>query len=326
MENLRATSETAQVWSVISYHPFLPLILSLVGDFIPWLSDHCIIKGKIEFKSPFSEDITHEKMTDTHPGFLWNENSLESYRKNLTSEDAKGKVKTLMNASQLNVVELAAGICELVIDTATSAGTKTKKTFELDRNEQPWFDKECKLEKEKLNGLAKKLCKSPTDKNARSLLFDTKKNFKRIVLAKKRRHRKNLVRQLQDNSKDRTLKEHWKLFRKISPKNSSDPRQPSMRDFQKYFEKLSKSNREQDIPSLSQENGPLDYEISSSELTKASSKLRQGKAHGLDIICNEMISPLIDSYPKLVLKLFNRILRTSDVIPEWITGLIVPIF
>ena len=299
----------------------------IVGDFIPWLSDHCIIKSKIKFRSKYPKNVIDEKLMDTHPGFVWNENSLESYRKNLSSEGVKGKVQTLMMAGSLNVAELAAGICDLMIDTAKSSGTKTKKSFnELNKNEQPWFDKECKLEKEKLNGLAKKVRKSPTDNNARSLLFDTKKNFKRIVLAKKRRHRKKLVCQLQDNSTDRTLKEHWKLFRKISPKNISDPRQPSMRDFQKYFEKLSKSSRAQNIPSLSQEIGPLDQEISPSELAKAGSKLKQGKAHGLDIICNEMIAPLINNYPRLVLKLFNKILMTSDTIPEWVTGLIVPIF
>ena len=67
-----------------------------------------------------------------------------------------------------------------------------------------------------------------------------------------------------------------------------------MRDFQKYFKKLSKSSGTQDIPSPSQENGPLDYEISSSELAKDSSRLKQGKARGFDMICNEMISPMID--------------------------------
>ena len=38
-----------------------------------------------------------------------------------------------------------------------------------------------------------------------------------------------------------------------------------------------------------------------------------------------MIVPLIDHHPKLILTLFNKILKSGEVIPNWITGLIVPI-
>ena len=97
---------------------------------------------------------------------------------------------------------------------------------------EPWFDKECKHAKEDLNSLAKKLAKSPLDKNARSQVFEAKKNFKKIILAKKRRHRKILVDELQNKQQMRNSKEYWKLFRKISPKSKSDPRQPSINEFQ----------------------------------------------------------------------------------------------
>ena len=89
-----------------------------------------------------------------------------------------------------------------------------------------------------------------------------------------------------------------------------------MTDFRTYFKKLSHSNRAQDIPPLCQDGGPLDFIISAEELAFAGSKLKRGKAHGMDIVCNEMIVPLIDNYPTLVLKLFNSILNTSDVIPD----------
>ena len=50
----------------------------IVGDFIPWLSDHCIIKSKIKFRSKYPKNVIDEKLMDTHPRFVWNENSLES--------------------------------------------------------------------------------------------------------------------------------------------------------------------------------------------------------------------------------------------------------
>ena len=73
-----------------------------------------------------------------------------------------------------------------------------------------------------------------------------------------------------------------------------------MTDFRNYFEKLSHSNRAQDTPSLSQENGPLDFLISVKELLDASKRLKFGKANGMDIVCNEMIVLLVDTHPKFV--------------------------
>ena len=152
-----------------------------------------------------------------------------------------------------------------------------------------------------------------------------KKKFKRIVLAKKRRHRNKLVSDLQTDKQERNIKQYWKTFRKLSPKCKSDPRLPSIIEFRNYFEKLSKAKRTPNIPTPCENEGPLDYEISREELEAAGGKLKQGKAHGMDVLCNEMIIPLIEKYPRLILKLFNKILHTSDVIPDWLTGIIVPI-
>ena len=54
-------------------------------------------------------------------------------------------------------------------------------------------------------------------------------------------------------------------------------------------------------------------------------KVGLGKAFGFDNICNEMIRPLVEVYPELVLKLFNEVLRTGKSVTDWGVGLIVPI-
>ena len=86
-----------------------------------------------------------------------------------------------------------------------------------------------------------------------------------------------------------------------------------MTDFHKYFEKLSFSPRTQNIPPPCQQNGPLDFSVSTEELIDARNRL---KSYGIDLACNEMLIPLIDSHPDLILKLFNRILQTSEIIPD----------
>ena len=226
-----------------------------------------------------------------------------------------------------STTDLASSICEFMLEVVSSAGVKAKKGFrDGEKTNEPWFDLECKTEKERLRNLSKYLTKNPSDENTRSQISDAKKNFRRMILAKKRRHRTVLVDKMQHEKYERNLKEHWKLFRKISPKSKSDQKQPSMTEFLRYFEKLSFSARTQNIPPPCQQNGPLDFSISTEELTDARNRLKLGKSHGTDLACNEMLIPLIDTHPDLVLKLFNKILQTSEIIPDWVIGLIVPIY
>ena len=50
-----------------------------------------------------------------------------------------------------------------------------------------------------------------------------------------------------------------------------------------------------------------------------------GKATGVDGTSNEAVSVLVEAYPELVLKLFNKILDSGEVVPDWLVGMIVPI-
>ena len=62
------------------------------------------------------------------------------------------------------------------------------------------------------------------------------------------------------------------------------------------------------------------------ELENASKILKPGKAVGFDNVNNEMILCLMNTYPNVILKLFNTILLYGEVIPEWLIGIIVPIY
>ena len=176
--------------------------------------------------------------------------------------------------------------------------------------------KSAKKTKHKLNILGENLKLAPGDQTTRVALFDQKRNFRKIALAKKRRYKKN-----EGNQKD-----FWKILKKISPKSKSDPIHPSSIEFVKHFERVFNTKSTQDIPPESIEKGPLDYTISVKELEEASRKLKPGKACGIDNVCNEMIISLVDTHPNIVLRLFNEILQSGEVIPEWLMGIIVPIY
>ena len=125
--------------------------------------------------------------------------------------------------------------------------------------------------------------------------------------------------------KNGSPKQFWNLFRKLSPNKESSTGGIYPDSFGTFFKTLLTSKDGINIPEDSNTNGELDYEITLKQLKEASPILKPGKSNGIDIICNEMIQPLLSQYPEVVRLLFNLILKSGVIIPEWIVGLIVPI-
>ena len=296
-----------------------------VGNFIPWLSDHCLIKTIIDFGDvSLRKEIEQMNPKDLHPGWVWNEADREIFTENLTLSYFKEKFEALEESTDLTPTELAKEIKILLLENVKTSKIRQKKIANSDSD--PWFDSECKRKKENIGRLGNKIKRSPTDQSLRMELSGVKKEFKRTVLQKKRRYKDKMFSILESKREDGTPKEFWNIFKKISPKCKKDSVQPSMKKFFDYFKTLSKSSRALTVPPLSLVEGPLDYEIIDEELEFAAKKLKFGKASGYDNNCNEMIMALIKTYPKILLKLFNDIMQSSEVIPEWALGMIVPIY
>ena len=73
--------------------------------------------------------------------------------------------------------------------------------------------------------------------------------------------------------------------------------------------------------------GALDYPIDLEELKKATKILKSGKGTGIDIIRNEMLVPLVDLHPQLVLRAFNGILEehSTTLCKDWLHSLVLAI-
>ena len=119
-------------------------------------------------------------------------------------------------------------------------------------------------------------------------------------------------------------KEFWGLLRKFSNKKT-EAIHLSHQNLSDHFKSTLNTNTDVHLPPDSTEEGPLDYYVTLEELEYASDILKPGKAFGYDNISNEMIACLVKTYPEVVLKLFNSLLKSSAIIPEWVVGIIVPI-
>ncbi len=298
-----------------------------VGNYIPWLSDHCAIKTN--FLCNINLGIGEESVEEhnkIHPGFIWDNISIDNFKENLKKLSNEVKIKSWLNVPNPDPSVLAENIKNILWNNALMSNLKPKDSRGGEKKQSaPWFDKECTDAKDKISELGKKLESNPSDQTLRNSVFASKKYFRKILLAKKRRHHRNMIYDLELKKSEGRAKEFWKTLRKISPKNKHDTVQPTMTEFMHYFEKLSTSDRTQNTPNSSDTNGPLDFLITLVELQKMSKNLRKGKAHGYDNISNEMIRILVEVYPEIVLKLFNAILKSGKSISDWAIGMIVPI-
>ena len=295
-----------------------------VGQYVPWLSDHCLINSTLDLGDvSLRNEIEQMNPTDLHPGWVWNESDRESFTENLSNAYFREKFEAL-EESTLDPKDLAKKIKLLLLENIKTSHIREKKKH-TDSNSKPWFDSECTRKKEGISHLGKKIRKSPEDKSLRTLLSIEKKEFKRIIAIKKLRHKQKFLQIMDSKRNDGTPKEFWNIFKKLSPKCKKDPVQPSMKKFYDYFKDLSKSPRALTLPPISNTEGPLDYEMVIDELEYAAKKLKYGKSCGVDNNSNEMILALVKTYPKILLKLFNAILMSSEVIPDWAMGMIVPI-
>ena len=118
----------------------------------------------------------------------------------------------------------------------------------------------------------------------------------------------------------------WKLLKKLSDKQPKTSSFVSHSYLTNHFKTLLNSKEKVEMPPKSTQPCQLDNEITLEELEEcAKGSLPAGKGVGADNLNNEMIACLVETYPQLVLKLFNAILKSGEIMPEWVISYIVPI-
>lgn len=296
-----------------------------IGEYLPWLSDHCPTHATIllkEYKIQIIEQT--QNLTRVIPGFVWDENAKNIYAEGLKSIEIKRQIEKLINDDNITSHTLITEINNILLKNAVKSKLKKKKMqVKYDHFPAAWFDYECENVKQKIREVSRNLRKQPHDPCIRKELFNQKRIFKKLVKRKKYQYKCKELAKMSKMKTEKNQKEFWKLLKKISP-NKSEFSGISPGVFAKHFESILSTSAETNICGDGV-TGPLDYTITHEELRNAAHILKPGKATGIDRISNEMISCLFTNYPDIIIKLLNSIMRTNDIIPEWVLGVIVPI-
>ena len=188
-----------------------------IGDYIPWLSDHCPINTTISFSSPKNITKTTTKLTAREQGFKWDPNIKNKFEEILVSEEMNNKINNLLDKK--NPLDLVKTLKGIILETARKCKlSKTKPS--LKKATQPWFDKECNDAKNAIRGIGKQLKKSPGDNEIRNSLFEQKKNLKKLTIKKKNSYKNSIINEMSQSTENNNPKKFWKLLNKLTNKKS----------------------------------------------------------------------------------------------------------
>ena len=96
-----------------------------VGNFVPWLSDHCPLHITICINKPLVRNVSiEEAMADVPPGFMWNENTKNAFAEGLTSILMKQKMRILEENNDISPVALVAEIKSILLSNAVDCKLK----------------------------------------------------------------------------------------------------------------------------------------------------------------------------------------------------------
>ena len=140
------------------------------------------------------------------------------------------------------------------------------------------------------------------------------------------KHSTSIVNEMCGDLSNGEQKRYWRLLRKLE----------GDRDGQKYIPDIALVNHFKELLQVDGTNltnmpavnnaGRLDFPVTEEELKFATKILKAGKGTGIDTLRNEMLRPLVELYPQLIIKTFNDIItQEKNLCKDWLHSLITAI-
>ena len=309
-------------YALSTYSMFHKIEYLAVGNYIPWISDHCALHIRLNFSVP-KKLATPVKDTknEIYKSFYWDENSNVKFNRGL--EKCENELEQIMNVPVNNTRTISTLFTNMVYKITKMENIKLK--IKRKPTNQKWFDNECIKEKQKIKHIGKCVKKEPENIRLREGLNDSKRIFRKLTNVKKGKYRENLVKTMHLSKGEG--KKFWKSLDKLDfSKNMNDyVDKISIDSWREHFNSIYCDEQEPIYPPDCNDEGPLDHEITMEELIEASYVLKNDKSCGIDMISNEILKCILQKRPHILLKLYNSALENNIAPPDWITAIISPI-
>lgn len=239
--------------------------------------------------------------------------------------------------SQGKMDELVADLNSIILEPAKNAGlckkVSKKSTKPRENPRQPWFDSDCEKSRKIFFEAKNDIWKTENQEEkmrCQDKMKQKGKGYKQLCSKTQKAYFRELHKNLRVLKRNNT-KEYWKILKASDEYQKKSPK-VLLEDCEKHFKNLNTKNSESDIPDFDPRNidinanPELNRDFTFEEIMKNIKGLKNNKSEGGDYIKNEYLKNCPENVVKLLVILFNLILKSSYVPLEWCIGLIVPIF
>ena len=166
-----------------------------IGNYIPWISDHCALHLKLNILSQNKPTTQrHISKHEIYNSFHWNRNSSENF--NLGLDRCANDLEQIMNLPDDDTQNIGTLFTKVIYKITEMGKIEKKKTRNL--LNPKWFDKECTEAKNDLKRMGKGIKDEPNNVNLRENISKSKRLFKNLV-KKKRRYKEDILKNMHLN-------------------------------------------------------------------------------------------------------------------------------
>ncbi len=297
-----------------------------VGEFLPWLSDHCPLYFTIELCGVIQRDTQGRGVgrTEAPKQYIWSNDSKQNFLNTLKTAEFQTKLGECFGTDHSdpnNPVNYITGVLN-----AAAEKCKTRFVRRRSHDDPPWFDGSCRDLKESIRSLGRKVRRDPKNNTSRAELFAAKKELKKMVKSNKMAYKNQLMDDLKQSKND--SKKFWKLLDKFERKTDDTVFKRGITDqrWVSHFKSIFQNTEgDRPLPGNTAEFGVLDGDVSLEELKLGAYVLRLGKTPGFDRVSNEMLLCLLEVNPEILQRLFSSILHNPCAIQKWSISMINPL-
>ena len=122
-----------------------------VGEYAPWLSDHCPIYTRLKLKDLNEDGMSKTEPRDVEPSYIFDETAKSNFLNELKSDLNTQKFAEILENNDLSAINIGASIKTIIFESAAKSNIKKrKKQKEDDQRSSPWFDGACENAKNRV--------------------------------------------------------------------------------------------------------------------------------------------------------------------------------
>ena len=312
-------------YAIVPTDLFDNISLFKVGNYVPFLSDHCPIFFEVKTSGQINT-AQESGLLESPKAFYLSPQDQANLIETLKLPEAADKISDMLENEHLDPQSLATGITSTLLEACNTAQIKPRKMNTKSSADHPWFDKDCQTLKNSIKKNCKKLRLNKSDCSLQRVICTENKKLKKLVKKKKNEYKLKIIDEM--NLKGKQQKCFWRLLDKLDGTRHENIFRDCISGtrWQEHFKNvLRDEDRNIVYPPDSDDHGPLDGQITGGELSEASYVLRPHKSSGSDSLSNEMIKCLVETSPGVILKLFNLVFASNAKINQWTLAIITPI-